>query len=355
MSTPGGSPHLARLAASPRPTGGEAIDAARNYCRLELHRLGFSVREVPFDYSAFAGRFGAPTFGVLLPLAATIAVIARQSGFSSNLRVAIGVTTIAILIAILLVRNVATAPVMRRRGVNLEATRGPAPMRLWLVAHVDSKSQPVPMLVRIASVVVMTVGLLGVAVSLVVKPHAAIGALVVAWIGGLPLMFCVVGSRSAGALDNASGVAAALEAAALLSAGLPIGVLITDAEELSLGGARAWARGQTPGMAINCDSIDDHGPLVAMFSRRRPLRLLLALDEARHECRETVDVRRVLPGLLTDSVALADAGWETLTLSRGTTRTLLRIHTRHDNLHSMRGVGIGGAAHVLARTASRLV
>jgi hypothetical protein len=355
VSTPGGFPHLARLAASPRPTGGAAIEAARNYCKLELHRLGFVVHEEPFEYSAFAGRFGAPTFGVLLPLAATVAVIARQTRVDSTMRMAIIAIGVAILVATLLVRSVATAPVMRRRGVNLEATRGPAPMRLWLVAHLDSKSQPVPMLVRIAGVVVMTLGLVGVGVLLVLKPGAAIGALAVAWIGGLPLVLSVVGQRSAGALDNASGVAVVLEAAESLSAALPIGVLITDAEELSLAGARAWARGKQPDMAINCDSIDDHGPLVAMYSRRRPLRILLALAEARHDCREDVDIRRVLPGILTDSVALADAGWETLTLSRGTIRTLLRIHTPRDTLHSMRGVGIAGAARVLARTASRLV
>lgn len=355
MSTPGGFPHLARLAASPRPTGGAAIEAARNYCKLELHHLGFAVSEEPFEYSAFAGRFGAPTFGVLLPFGATVAVVARQAQIDSTMRILIIATGIAILLAMLLVRSVTTAPVMRRGGVNLEATRGPAPMRLWLVAHLDSKSQPVPMLVRIAGVVVMTLGLIGVGLLLVLRPDASIGALTVAWIGGLPLMFSVVGQRSAGALDNASGVAMVLEAVESLSAGLPIGVLITDAEELSLAGARAWAQGKQPGMAINCDSIDDHGPLVAMFSRRRPLRILEALAEARHECREDVDVRRVLPGILTDSVALADAGWETLTLSRGTIRTLLRIHTRRDTVHAMRGVGIAGAARVLARTASRLV
>ena len=63
----------------------------------------------------------------------------------------------------------------------------------------------------------------------------------------------------------------------------------------------------------------------------------------------------MLPGILTDSVALADGGWETLTLSRGSLRTLLRIHTPRDGLDAMRGTGIAGAARVLARTAARLV
>jgi hypothetical protein len=244
---------------------------------------------------------------------------------------------------------------MRRAGVNIEATRGPSPAKLWLVAHLDSKSQPVPMLVRMAGVVVLAVGLGGVALSLLVRPSAAVAALVVAWVGGLPLMLSVVGERSAGALDNASGVAAVLDAAAALSPALPIGVLISDAEELSLAGARAWARSRPAGVALNCDSIDDGGPLTAMFTRRRPSRLLSTLAEASAASKETLRIRRLLPGILTDSVALADAGWETLTLSRGTLRTLLRIHTSRDNLQSMRGVGIAGAARVLARTASRLV
>jgi hypothetical protein len=351
----GGAPHLARLAASPRPTGGPAIADARAYCAIELHRLGFIVREEPFEYSAFAGRFGAPSFGLLLPAAATLAVVVANRGAADVPWFAIVIIALAIAAAIGLARGVSNAPVMRRAGMNIEATRGPSPAKLWLVAHLDSKSQPVPMLVRVAGVVVLAVGLGGVALSLLVRPSAAVAALVVAWVGGLPLMLSVVGTRSAGALDNASGVAAVLDAAAALSPALPIGVLISDAEELSLAGARAWARSRTAGVALNCDSVDDGGPLTAMFTRRRPSRLLSALAEASAASKETLRIRRLLPGILTDSVALADAGWETLTLSRGTLRTLLRIHTSRDNLQSMRGVGIAGAARVLARTASRLV
>jgi hypothetical protein len=351
----GGAPHLARLAASPRPTGGPAIADARADCAIELHRLGFIVREEPFEYSAFAGRFGAPSFGLLLPAAATLAVVVANRGAADVPWLAIVIIGLAIAAAIGLALGVSNAPVMRRAGVNIEATRGPSPAKLWLVAHLDSKSQPVPMLVRVAGVVVLAVGLVGVALSLLVRPSAAVAALVVAWVGGLPLMLSVVGERSAGALDNASGVAAVLDAAAALSPALPIGVLISDAEELSLAGARAWARSRPAGVALNCDSIDDGGPLTAMFTRRRPSRLLSTLAEASAASKETLRIRRLLPGILTDSVALADAGWETLTLSRGTLRTLLRIHTSRDNLQSMRGVGIAGAARVLARTASRLV
>ena len=355
MKKAGGSPHLARIAASPRPTGGADIRAARVYCAIELRRLGFVVREEPFEFSAFAGRFGAPSFGVLLPVAATIAVVAANGTASDVPWIAIGIVVLAIAAAIALARGVLDAPVIRQTGMNIEATRGPSPMRVWLVAHLDSKSQPVPMLVRVAGVVVLSIGLVGVAIALLVRPSAAAALLVVAWIGGVPLMLSVVGHRSAGALDNASGVAAVLDAAAALSPALPIGVLITDAEELALAGARAWARSQTPGVALNCDSVDDDGDLTVMFTRRRPDRLLSAVAEASVASRERLRVIRLLPGILTDSVALADAGWETLTLSRGTLRTLLRIHTSRDNLSSMRGAGIEGAARLLARTAARLL
>ena len=65
-------------------------------------------------------------------------------------------------------------------------------------------------------------------------------------------------------------------------------------------------------------------------------------------------VIRLIPGILTDHVALAAAGWATVTLSRGSMRTLQRIHTTRDTLATMRGTGIAGAARVLATTAMEL-
>jgi Zn-dependent M28 family amino/carboxypeptidase len=64
---------------------------------------------------------------------------------------------------------------------------------------------------------------------------------------------------------------------------------------------------------------------------------------------------RLLPGILTDHVAFKSAGWQAVTLSRGTARTLRRIHTSSDTLASMNGAGISGAAAVLARAAMALL
>ena len=72
------------------------------------------------------------------------------------------------------------------------------------------------------------------------------------------------------------------------------------------------------------------------------------------EAGESLRIMRLIPGILTDHVALAAAGWTTLTLSRGTARTLRRIHTSRDTLATMRGAGIEGAARVLAKTVAEL-
>ena len=147
---------------------------------------------------------------------------------------------------------------------------------------------------------------------------------------------------------------AVLAAAELLPHDANVGVLITDAEELALAGARAWARSRPPGVALNCDSIDDAGQLTVMYSGRRPDALVSRLVDAAKMQSEPVRVMRLIPGILTDSVALADAGWQTLTLSRGNLRTLQRIHTSRDTLDHLHGNGLEVAAQLLADTARTL-
>ena len=349
------SAHLARLGAVSRATGSREIADARRYCATVLSDLGFAVSEHPFEFSAFAGRWAAPVAGLLIPALATLIVCARQTPTGW---IAIG----AVILALFLLlgkwssgRGVLGAPLLRRRGTNLEAVRGVAP-KVWLVAHLDSKWQPVPMLARVAGVLTLGVGLVALVVVSFAAPGAAPWLLGVVWLGAVPLMLSFVGSRNHGTLDNASGVAAVLEAAGRVDASRPLGVLITDAEELALAGARAWASDGriSPTIAINCDTVDDDGDLVLMFTGPRPRRLVSALDHAASSAGEALRTLHLIPGILTDSVALAPAGWETLTLSRGTLRTLRRIHTSRDTLAALSGKGISGAADVLARAATEL-
>ena len=62
----------------------------------------------------------------------------------------------------------------------------------------------------------------------------------------------------------------------------------------------------------------------------------------------------MIPGLLADNLAFANAGWDAITLSRGNIGTLARVHTSGDNLERMTGTGIANAARLLAATVEEL-
>jgi hypothetical protein len=237
-------------------------------------------------------------------------------------------------------------PIMRRRGVNLEARRAEEEPHVWLVAHLDSKSQPVSLVVRAAGVVLLIASWFAAVVAAVsdLPNRAWFTILGAAALGILPLLASVVGNGSDGAVDNAAGVATVLATAAALPPDAPVGVLITDAEELGLAGARAWCADREPSIAINCDGVDDTGRLTVMWTRPRARRL-----EQAFESLDGLRVIPLVPGVLADSLAFSDAGWEAVTLSRGTLRTLQRIHTRRDNLEHLRGSGISGAVLALGR------
>ena len=351
------SAHLARLGATSRPTGSAAATEARGYCAAALQALGFAVVERPFEYSKFPGAYATPLAGVVIPLFALglLFVPIHSRAYSASLLIA-GVC-VGLAFRYIGGRGVLDFPAFRRTGVNVEAVRGEEPA-VWLVAHIDSKWQPVSMITRVLGVITSSIGLLTLAVLSLVRtsgPDALwFGVFVVTCAGAIPLMLSYVGDRNHGTLDNASGVAAILEAAAMLPPEVRVGVLITDAEELALAGARAWARSRQPAIALNCDSIDDDGLLTVMHSSPAPRQLLAAIDRASRTTGEPLRVIRLIPGILTDHVALAGAGWRTVTLSRGTIRTLQRIHTASDTLATMRGTGIAGAARVIARTATEL-
>lgn len=350
------SPHLDRLGSIGRPTGGAAIAEMRAYCADVLRRAGYSISEQSFEYSAWPGAWAAPAAGLIAAFGAFGLFAGRRA---PN---AIGATITIVLAAFVALtfagRSVTGFPFLRRRGTNLEATRPGAAPAVWLVAHLDSKWQPVSMIARVAGVIGTAIGLV---LSLVfallpnrVSDGAAIVVLLFTVIATVPLMLSVVGSRNAGTLDNASGVAAVLEAVELLAPNAAVGVMITDAEELALAGARAWAKARPPAIALNCDSVDDHGLVTIMYSGPRPEALISRLESAAEQVSEPLRVMRLIPGILTDSVALASAGWQTLTLSRGDLRTLQRIHTSRDTLETMRGTGIAGVARILAATATEL-
>jgi Zn-dependent M28 family amino/carboxypeptidase len=134
-----------------------------------------------------------------------------------------------------------------------------------------------------------------------------------------------------------------------------VGVLITDAEELGLAGARAWARGRRGATVLNCDGIDDAGSLLVMFAGPRPDRVLDAVARASRVSGIAYLPRRMALGILTDSVAFTDEGIASVTFSRGTFRSLARVHSRRDDLAHLRGDGIGDTAALMTATAHELM
>lgn len=354
--------HLQVLAASGRPAGSASEAAARHYAQEQLAELGFSVHEVPFEYSAFPGRMATPTVGVALALtlvmsAASALLGAQRPGVAVLLA---GLVVTAVFVRRMLGDGVLDVPWMRRRGVNLVATRGSATPSVWLVAHLDSKSQPIPSAARVVAVVVLAVVvLLGLGAALLTLAGNAPRQLwwiilVAGGLGALPVIASVVGNHSDGAVDNASGVAAVLCAAALVGPDVRFGVLFSSAEELGLAGARAFVRAREAGVALNCDGVDDGGALVIMHNGAVPRRVVSAMASVEDADLIGKRVRRMPLGLLTDSTAFAAAGWESVTVSHGSLATLCRVHTPDDSLARLRGLKIGEVATLLARAVEAL-
>ncbi len=349
---------LEQIAAAPRFAGSSNESRARDLCRSQLEAAGFSCRERPFAYSRWPASWGSPLTSLAQLLGTVmLAWIAARHGAATAL-LSLGAFLSVLWLAARWVRVHGTGrlPWLRASTTNLEAVRGePA---AWLVAHLDSKSQTVPMLWRIAGTVAAS-AVSGSAVIVALLQLAGVSSVgrlwtaitVTAAVAALPGIICFVRNTSNGAVDNASGVVAVVLAAEELSrASQPVGVLITSAEELGLAGARAWTatRSGKATMMINCDTVDDDGDWYCMYTGERPAGLNAAVNTTALKLGLKMTTRRLLPGILADSVAFSDAGLQSVTISRGTVRTLARIHTRGDNSAAMTAAGAADASRLLA-------
>lgn len=351
-----------RLSEAPRIAGSPEEAGARALCVHELERAGFVCVERPFEYSQWPGRWGVPVAAAAQ--AATILLVARMATHEGPI-IALAVGS-ALYIALLLAsgdakrRWISALPIQRAKSVNLEAGRGSP--TVWLVAHLDSKSQTVPMLVRIASSIALgAVTALSTIVLLLslrdsIDVTAAWPALrTAAILAALPSIFCWVRDDSPGAVDNASGVAAVLLAAASASSVRDLGVLITSGEELGLAGARVWAARASPGtVVLNCDTIDDAGGWRLMYTGPRPLEIAAATLAISTAMALKLSPGRFIPGILADSMAFSDSGFQAVTLSRGTLSTLARIHTRRDTSNAFTGRGVAEASTLLSALTTEL-
>ena len=366
---------LKKIATHPRFTGTVREADAIKFCTKELRAQGFKVVEYGFTFSELPGKWGPPLGALILAgLALASGRLATQGGAPLlALGVLLGGAVLLAVMAAMVARFGPTRlPWSRLRSVNLVATRGDRPSgqpSRWLVAHIDSKSQNLPILARVASVAAsgLAVALLAGAIAIAAigtrsassQGSPLNGAIVVlsylAVACTVPLMLCIVGNRSRGALDNASGVVAVLLAIRATDWLRSVGVILTSGEELGLAGARAYVESNRGGgVALNCDTVDDAGGFLCMSKGSMPPKLAAALARAARTLNVPIRTHRMLPGVYADNVAFTDAGWDSVTISRGNLATLARVHTARDRLEGIDGTGIAETARLLAATIEEL-
>ena len=201
---------IERLAATPRAAGSVEESRARAGCAELLREHGVETRDVPFSYSTLPGRWGVPLVGAVWLVAGIAAVRAgiRSPGESPGDMV-FSLVMIGWLASITLGLTVSNGRFRRKDGVNLVATRGGEPA-IWLCAHLDTKSQAVPTLVRTVALIAA-----GGAAFVIAALHMAdrlagwgggpvwVGAGMVLASAAAVMVTCVVGNASPGAADNA--------------------------------------------------------------------------------------------------------------------------------------------------------
>jgi uncharacterized membrane protein YphA (DoxX/SURF4 family) len=209
---------------------------------------------------------------------------------------------------------------------------------VWLVAHYDSKGQPISMAIRLTGFALLLIGLMALLVAVV----PAVALLVIA--------FAIVSQNrvndnSAGALDNATALVAIFMALDQLPRDAAVGVIFPDAEEFGLVGARALAN-ERPALfadasVINLDGLDDMGRPTVFVHRAGPVGD--AVTEALKARRW-----RWLP-VIVDGLALAQVARECVTILKGNWRTMMIVHRRADTVARVRLDGAALVAAGLAR------
>jgi hypothetical protein len=226
------------------------------------------------------------------------------------------------------------------QGVNVIARpiRPSAHPPVWLVAHYDSKGQPISMALRLIGFGGLVAGL----VFLLIQPVVAALLLAAA-------LFIVSRNRvtndSPGAVDNATALVATLMTLDLVGHQPGIGVILPDAEEFGLVGARALVRERAEllrGTAIvNMDGLDDAGRPTVLLHRPGPMgRAIAAALGARRA--------RWLP-VVVDGIALRGAAAECVTILKGDWRTMRLVHTTDDRAERLTLEGVTAVAQGLAR------
>ena len=349
---------LALVLDGSREAGTPGAADARRLVADHLRTLDYTVEERPFSF--FPSSLNAlPMFGAGLGWLTLIQIplitVAGAPAWAALAAWVVGLAALAIL-----VRGTALGWSSLGGGVredaNLIATRGNAPVRRWIVAHLDTKAQGQSMAGRVVGVVVAALALLTLSVLAVARLWGPLEGDMVAYAAVLALIACGLAARGAlrgtsqGARDNGSGLLAAVVAAeAAPAAG--VGILITGAEEFGLVGSRIFAREFGPQLVgvevINLDTIDDQGVLYVVSHDATGGRWSASVAGALAGVAPAITERRQPLWAYVDSRPLSQTGAAALTVARLDWGTLRRMHTPRDTP--------AGMAFVTAEAVGRLV
>ena len=244
---------------------------------------------------------------------------------------------------------------------------------LYLVAHYDSKSQRMPLVLRIALSVLFMLGVVcftaGALLPVLVSPYAplAFGLGVFTIATGIPLLFLDVANASPGALDNAAGTGVVLHLAEVLRSRpdlfskLRLTILITSAEEMATMGASfhvIWNSqmlehdaGDRGLYVINFDGTGIDGALYWAAEEVNGI-LPALIKSAGKEFR--IPIRRfVFPGALFDHIPFAEYLFDTVTLMT-IGKASWAVHAAGDTPDKLNPRGFEMAGRVAMRVIERV-
>jgi hypothetical protein len=378
--------------ARPRRVGSGAADEVAAATAEKLHGWGYQVERQSFTFSSAPSVF--LTLVVLTAILLVLIVLLAHERFSI---IAVFAATAVMLLVVLFIplnRRVQSAALEQKgRGLkwgqrytatNLIARRNrystaldsdsPAEMspvsnlpHLYLVAHYDSKSQRMPLALRISLFMLAIIaGLILIALTLLnvtTVLYLPIGFLALA--AAVPLLFLDVSNDSPGAIDNASSVGLVLHLAEVLaqredwSAKLRVTILLPSAEELTLMGSVAYVtayeqmlreQDQAGGLyVLNFDGIGVDGDLY-FVGRSRSTRKSDRLDllaRVHSACAElSLPLKRFgFVGALFDHIPFAQRGFDAISLI-AVGRASRSIHTPADAIDQLHVRGFDQAGRV---------
>jgi len=216
---------------------------------------------------------------------------------------------------------------------------------IWLVAHYDSKGQPISMFTRLLCVLTVLVALLTLWVSAILTDSSRWAFLFFVVVLAASWVLNRVNDNSPGAVDNATALIAVFMTLDQLPPTAAVGVIFPDAEEYGLVGARALAAEHADlfvdAALINLDGLDDAGRPTAFLHRPGPIATAVA---------EALKARqwRWLP-VIVDGIALKRVSRECVSILKGNWRTMRVVHRPEDTAARVRLDGAAIVAAGLAR------